>query len=202
MSNKPTERTTKLYIVLGFNGTGKTTLIKKLFSNALNQPNRRGLVITPDDREWLSVPLVCDRFPERISRYVGARRMIFNQPSISEQNKGQKNSIEYASDCFSNGMLVLDDCRSYLSSNTSSEVHNLLIRRRQKSIDIIVAGHGFTEVPPKFFTFADKIILFKTKDNIHKRKDVLRDFDKMLEAQQRVNEKALSNPYYFEIIDQ
>ena len=42
------ERATKLTILLGFNGTGKTTLLKQI----LLQSNQRALVVTPDDVEW------------------------------------------------------------------------------------------------------------------------------------------------------
>lgn len=189
-------------IVLGFNGTGKTTFVRDILIGELKKGGR-GLVITPDDREWLTLEMVHNKFPERISRYVGARRMIFYEPSRAERmHKGMKNTLEYISEHYSKGLLIFDDCRAYLRSLTASEVHNLLIRRRQREIDIIAVGHGFTEVPPKFFTFADKIILFQTKDNIYKRKDDLRDFQAMEEAQLRVNAQAEKNPHYYEIINQ
>lgn len=45
-------RTTKLTILLGFNGTGKTTLLRKI----LEESGQRALVVTPDDVEWTDIP--------------------------------------------------------------------------------------------------------------------------------------------------
>jgi len=181
----------KLIIILGYNGTGKTTLAKKLLLSELKKKNGRGLVLTPDDIEWGTLQEINGRFPDRIESYVKARKLIYYDGCLLDiQNNFRK------------GLLIFDDIRAYSTAMTPQDLHNLLIRRRQKEIDIICVGHGFTEVPPKFFTFASEIILFNTKDNISMRKDVLKDFEKMEEAQKRVNEKALNDPYYFEIIKQ
>ena len=67
-------------------------------------------------------------------------------------------------------------------------------------IDIIACGHGFTEVPPKMFTFATHYALFKTIDNIERRKNVIQNFEVMKEAQARINQKAQTDPHYYEII--
>jgi len=96
--------------------------------------------------------------------------------------------------------MVFDDCRAYLKAATTDAIHQLLVRRRQRMVDVIAVGHGFTEVPPVFFTFATDIILFRTADNIIRRKDCLKDFDIMVAAQRRVNQKAQSDPHYFEVI--
>lgn len=185
------ERPTKLSIVLGYNGTGKTTIVKKIVLNELKH-QRRALIVTPDDIEWDTLEMVHPRFPSRIANYVGARRIIYTNgllPIISEH--------------FRNGLLIFDDCRAYFTASLDGDLHELLIRRRQKMVDIIAVGHGFTEVPPKFFTFASEIILFRTNDNIDKRKNVLNNFDEMKAAQARINTIATSkNPHYFEILKQ
>ena len=187
----PTERETKLIIIIGYNGTGKTTLSKKIVMEALKH-NQRVLIVTPDDIEWRTIPLVHHRHKHHIQTYTGARRIIY------EDEETLKSIINY----FDNGLLLFDDCRSYLTSNTNADLHKLLIRRRQKMIDIVAVGHGFTEIPPKFFTFASDIALFSTKDNIKRRKDVLKDFDRMAYEQNAVNQLALKNPHAYKIIKQ
>lgn len=185
------ERAAKLIIILGFNGTGKTTITKQLVANEMKKPSGRGLVVTPDDIEWQTLPDVNTRLNHHIKEYVKFRKIIY-QPGV----------LNWIAEYFRNGLLIFDDCRAYLGATTDQELHNLLIRRRQKSIDIIAVGHGFSEVPPKFFTFASEIILFKTMDNIQRRKDVIRNFEEMKAAQSRINEKAQTNPHYFEVIPQ
>ncbi len=176
-------------VVIGTNGTGKTTLVKKLVIAELKKKDSHVLIVVPDDMEWPSVPFVHPRFPERIERYVGARKIIY-EPGI----------LEIISDRFKCGMLVFDDCRAYFDAGLDRDLHTLLIRRRQKMLDIVAVGHGFTEIPPKFFTFATDLILFRTIDNIDRRKNVLNNFDEMKVAQGRINQKAAQDPHYYEVL--
>jgi ABC-type sugar transport system ATPase subunit len=182
-------RSNKMTCVIGTNGTGKTTFLKKLILQLLRN-NRRVLIITPHDMEWETIPLVHDKHKQHIAWYVGARRIIWEDgllPTITEN--------------FKNGALVFDDCRAYLNANTDRDLHRLLISRRQRDIDIFAVGHGFTEIPPKFFTFATNFVLFRTMDNIEKRKSSIIQFDRIKSAQEMVNEKAINDPYFKAIIN-
>lgn len=182
-------RTPKQIIILGTNGTGKTTLAKKLVLNELKKTDSHVLIVTPDDMEWNSIPYVHPKFTHRIATYVGARKVIY-EPGL----------IDNIRENFKNGLLLFDDCRAYFKASLDDSLHSLLIRRRQQMIDIIAVGHGFTEVPPKFFTFATHFALFKTIDNINRRRDCIQNFDVMQKAQERINQRALTDPHYFEII--
>ena len=182
-------RTPKQIIVLGTNGTGKTTLVKKLVINEMKKKDSHVLVTVPDDMEWPTLSYVHPKFPHRIENYVGARKIIY-EPGL----------LDIIRERFRNGLLVFDDCRAYFTASLDQDLHSLLIRRRQQMIDIIAVGHGFTEVPPKFFTFATHFALFKTIDNINRRKNFIQNFEEMKEAQERINEKAKTNPHYYEII--
>jgi len=182
-------RTPKQIIVLGTNGTGKTTLVKKLVINELKKADTQVLVVVPDDMEWNSIPWVNPRFPQRIESYVKVRKVVYFE-----------GLLDIIRDKFRNGLVVFDDCRAYFTAALENDLHSLLIRRRQQMIDIIAVGHGFTEVPPKFFTFATHYALFKTCDNIQRRKNYMMNYDSMAEAQKRINEKAIKDPHYYEII--
>lgn len=182
-------RETKQTIVLGFNGTGKSTLIKSIVKAYLGKPGRKALIITPDYAEWTDVE---ETFLEKPSDFdfTGARKYVFEDISIlSSINK-------YLFDC----LLVFDDCRSYMEASTDKRLKRLYIRRRHRMIDVVLVGHGFTDVPPKAFTNATDIWLFQTKDNIEERKRALRNFQEMVKAQERVNEKAKTNKHYKELI--
>lgn len=175
------ERRTNLILIMGYNGSGKSTLVQKFIDEELKKKSR-ALIVTPDDCEFLQYEL-----KQKIDTKANIQRHIFCS-STFEQLKN-----------FRNGLIVFDDCRSYLKAQTDEDIHNLLIRRRQYMIDIIVVGHGFTEIPPKFFTFASHIILFNTVDNVAARKQVLKDYEEIKQLQAKVNEKAKTNPHYFKI---
>lgn len=186
---KQVGRTPKQIVILGTNGTGKTTLVKKLVVNELKKENSHVLIVVPDDMEWTNIPQVHPKYLQRIATYKGARKIIY-QPGL----------IDIIREHFKNGMVVFDDCRAYFDNSLERDLHSLLIRRRQQMIDIIAVGHGFTEVPPKFFTFATHYALFKTIDNIDRRKNVMSDFDNLKACRNRVNEIAKTKPHHFEII--
>jgi len=181
-------RSTSLLILLGYNGTGKSTLLKKLIE-AEAKKGGKALIVTPDDIEWPEYQWMNPKQPSDFN-YKGIRKCIYEDSS----------TMEDISKNFRDGIVALDDCRSYLNANTDQEVHRFLIRRRQMQADIIAVGHGFTEVPPKFFTFANYFILFNTQDDISERKKVMREYDRMVAAQNRINSKSKDDFHYYEII--
>jgi molybdopterin-guanine dinucleotide biosynthesis protein len=179
-------RKAQLIIILGTNGTGKTTLL----NNLLEKINRRKLILTPDYSEWTHLQNIARK---DIKSFSGTKRLIYRENDFIGLNNKLRNAI-----------LVCDDFKNFAITKRREieALRSLAIRRRQKMLDIFIVAHGFTEVVPSFlFTFADKIILFKTNDNPAKVKYRLNDFDKILETQKRVNRKASSEQHYFEIIE-
>jgi hypothetical protein len=179
-------------IILGTNGTGKTTFLKKLILNEMKKNDNHILILTPDDAEFLEVPEVHAAFPERIQRYSGARKMI---TTLDEAEANLKIVREY----FRKGTLIFDDCRSYFKASTLSVLETIMVRRRQMMIDVIAVGHGPSKIPPAFFSYMTHIVLFKTNDPIKSRKDRLDDIARWEIIQARVNEKAITDPHYYEI---
>ncbi|GET20474.1 ATP-binding protein [Prolixibacter denitrificans] len=181
-------RTTKQIILLGFNGTGKTTLTRKFVESEISRGGKV-LVITPDYSEWNNLEVTRLDKPTDFD-YIGARRYVWEDERI----------LKKINAFWFDGLIVFDDCRAYLTTVTSPELKRMYIRRRQKMTDIIMVGHGFTDVPPQAFTNASEFILFKTKDNVNRRKNVILNFDEIAEAQQRVNKESDSNIHHYEII--
>lgn len=179
-SNQP--RPTKLTILLGFNGTGKTTLLKKI----LEESGQRALVITPDAVEWTEYP-ENKLLSKKDFTFSNIQRHIFDPSRTLDVIPFLKK-----------GIIVFDDCRAYLNDSTDPRMRELLIRRRQREVDVFAVGHGFTQVPPIFFTFVSDYILFKTVDNIDRRKNCINNnFDFIKQSQIYVNQQAKSDPHFF-----
>lgn len=175
-------------ILVGINGTGKTTFIKKLLEKTVTEKNR-ALIVTPDPAEWRMLEEVSG---SRISTFKGIRKIIYHQNCMDEIQR-----------YYSNGMLVFDDARVYIHAQSNDFMQWLQIRRRQVGVDLFCNFHGLTQVPPVFFTFATNIILFYTKDNIKRRAEYVdeQDFIDIQAAKERIAKKvAAGDPYAYEMI--
>lgn len=188
------ERETKQTIVLGYNGTGKSTLVRKIIEAYTKQPGRKALIVTPDFSEWNDVEETQLMKPSDF-QFEGIRRYIW-----TFINKDDRAAMDRLRQWYFDGMLIFDDCRSYLQASTNDWLKYLYIRRRQKMIDLMLVTHGFTDVPPQAFTNCSDLFLFKTVDNIDRRKNELINFDEILSHQARINKKAESNKHYYERI--
>jgi hypothetical protein len=186
------ERAAKLTIILGATGTGKTTLLKQIIKGI----NQRAVIVTPDDIEWQEYPKTELLKPADFN-FQDVRRFVFDFKDKHDFENKMKRL-----DCFTNGVMVFDDCRMYFDAK---EYVNIILRpflgrKRQKMVDYFAVGHGFNEVPPMFFTFATDLFLFNTTDNVVRRRNCLKDYDGALAAQQRITAKCAKNPHYFEHI--
>lgn len=175
-------------ILVGINGTGKTTFIKKVLERTVND-NNRALIVTPDPAEWRAVEEVSGT---AISRFRGVKKIIYHQSCMEEIQR-----------YYTNGILVFDDARVYIHAQSDDFMQWLQIRRRQVGVDLFCNFHGLTQVPPVFFTFATNIILFYTKDNIKRRAEYVdeQDFADIQAAKSRIaNRVAKGEQYAYEII--
>ncbi len=182
-------RTAKQIVIIGTNGTGKTTYLKKL-ATAAQKRGERVLVITTHMEEWTEYPDL-PHTAAAVQSFTGGARLLYRD----------KATLDLAAE-FRGGLLIFDDCRTYLNATTDPTLYKIMISRRQQMVDVFAVGHGFTNIPPAFFTYTTDIVLFRTTDNISTRKNVLRDFDKMRDAQARVNAKAAKHPHHYEIVKQ
>jgi hypothetical protein len=222
-----TTRLPVFWVFIGTNGTGKTTMIKRLITG-----RKRVLIVPPNkfDPAWDHVqeikitPLIkkatndteddAENFFSRndketraqqnyfrtllsfeLNHYVGVRKIYCPHPEVFK-------SIIHGEKGFINGTLVIDDFKNNIQgSNLTGSVRSLLSDRRHKMLDIFAATHGCNDVPPTMLNFGVKIWLFKTTGNFDRASENFLDYDKINATQKRVNDKAKTNPYYFEIIE-
>ena len=176
-------------VAVGKPGTGKTTQIRKLVRAAL-VAKRRVLVVTPHENEWTDLPLVHPSYHGRIATYIGGRRIVVRELEQCRE----------VCRLFRHGLLVFDDCRAYIPDAPDPAVRTMLLSCRQDDRDLIAVGHGFTTVPPLFFTYATHFMVFATTDNVARRRNCVLNFEALEKTVAEVNREALSNPHTFKII--
>ena len=187
-------RDSELNVFIGFNGTGKSTLIQKAVDVECEARQARALIVTPDPFEWKHLPEIDIKDPDCFTAIKEPSKLVYapgDLIKIADQYNG-----------FFNGLLVFDDCRCYMKANVQEALRTLVIRRRQRSHDIIAAGHGFTEIPPVFFTYSNRYALFYTQDNPQRRKEEIgASFPAILQAINDVNAMYDKNHHYCKIIN-
>lgn len=191
-TSKAETREVRKIVFVGKPGTGKTTVIRKLVRKSLEN-HRRVLIVTPHENEWEDIPLVHPRFVNRIATYKGARRIIIREVQ----------DLYPVCELFKNGLLVFDDCRAYVPDTQDPKIRTMLLSCRQNDVDFCAVGHGFTAVPPLFFTYATHFCVFATTDNVARRKNCVLDFDLLKATVDEVNRRAASDPklaHYYKIV--
>jgi len=186
------DRSGCFFIIMGTNGTGKTTIAKELIFAELKKKDGRVLILTPDYSEFQEILEVHPGFPERIERYTGARKIIVSKSTAAS-------TLQLVYDHYKRGLLVFDDCRAYFKASTLDILETVLIRRRMMMVDILAVGHGPNKIPPAFFAYATHFIFFKTNVPMRCRKEELEDIERWENVQKGVNMMARSNPHYKEI---
>jgi len=168
---EPKKRDARCVLVLGTNGTGKTSFCKQKITQAL-QSNRKALIISANRINWMDVPLL------KTYKFKGARLLMF-EPGI----------LQTVFDNYRDGLLILDDFRDFgLKDKDDFFIRRFLINRKQFSIDIFIAAHGFTDiVPVAIYTYINTIVLFKTNDNPRRVSHVLNHIDDIMTIKNEVD---------------
>lgn len=180
-------RKTQMNLVVGINGTGKTTFLRR----EVVEKRAKVLVVTPDESEWRQLPEVSKA--TEVYNLIGHARIIYQGPE----------TLEMVVRNYYGGALVLDDAMAYLQFQTSEVMRYLYIRRRQRGVDVYMVAHGLRQVPVQCFTFGSFLILFATTENFSSRKrDLDGDiFERILQSQRDLNAKCRAgNPYSYTII--
>lgn len=197
-----------LYLLIGTNGTGKTTQAKHLL-----QINERNLVLPSNrmDSAWDQYPelkVQVDLEPDpmnpgkqrrvvycpEMNTFKGTRVLHVTEPAmlgaVTDERLG-----------FRNGFLFIDDFRNRMPHKGDLPAHvlELLTGRRHRMVDIALAMHSFQDMNLQLMQFQPELFIFRTtlppNDAVEGK---VADWQGLVAAANRVNERARANPFYFE----
>lgn len=198
-------RATECILIIGTNGTGKSTAGMNLIKAAAKK--RRALVIdyAGMEKTWYGIPEVDLKDTATLKSFTDIRKALYAHYEDESLDLIYKN--------YHNGILVMDDARNYLEGRLDIKFKRLLIGRRQKMVDIVAMAHGFEEIPPRFYNFYTKMVLFRTVKSPVEFKKHLSNYDQILTTWKRVNQrsydtakawtasgKVIHNRHYAEVI--
>ncbi len=130
--------------------------------------------------------------------YIGWKKGVCKCTVTYIQQEYESSPIKYINKYFRNGILILDDAKTFNNDKVSKDLERLLIRSRQWGIDLYFVAHSFQDVPIVIFKHMSAIILFKTNVLIDKgRHDFLETYDLLSRMNKTVN--ASKDKHYSEI---
>lgn len=199
------ERQAELAILIGTNGTGKSTALK-----ALLKMNVRNLIIpsSRSDTAWQGVP--------ELETYVtygpdpdNPRREI-PIPRIKELGSFTGNRVLHVDGnarlfdavCdprtgYFNGGLILDDFRRYIYTKGTlrSTVDGLFINRRHRMLDIYMACHAFQDISADVFRFDPMLYVgYTSLQPSEAVRGKVRRWEQLLQVIDRVNRTNQQRP--------
>lgn len=177
-------RNSGLFSFVGINGTGKTTLALKMAMAT----HKKIIYLLPDFSDMKT-----DVYKElKVFDFKGIRKLLYS-----------KDNMQLIKENFRNGVLFFDDVKMLIPSNLEhdKELYYMLIRRRQLNIDLFFVSHGFTEIPPKLFTFINYFIIFETVDNIDRFRKYINNFDKFKQITNTVNIITKEKKYFYKVYE-
>jgi hypothetical protein len=149
-------------IVVGGVGTGKTTFLHKEVLIPMLNKGHRALIVTEQRDDWAEYPLLSNY--EEMRDFTGCRKMYFAD-----------GRLEKIREHYLNGVLIFDDARTYIQAQSTQFMQWLMISRRHEGIDLFSVFHGLDQVPPIYFKYSSRLILFHSTGEINKRKSEISD---------------------------
>ena len=172
-------RDAQVTIVMGRNGTGKSYMTEKI----VKAMRRRVLVVTLNGAPKIWRPYkVIDPADKKAWNYkTGIRQVWYMQHDMDTMKHIYRN--------FNNGILVFDDCRGYLSSNTDHDIYlkRLLIDFRHKMLDLFFVCHAPTDVPSRLWAFYSTAFIGATDALFPKSRIATDSVAQIIAAQKSVN---------------
>lgn len=147
----------KLYIIAGFKGSGKSSIVRKIIE-------KNNHLVFDVNNEYKNLP-----FDNKMAK----SRFIGNYEDFVSIARSKKNTY-----------VVYEDASGFFDGRVGKETRRAMTEVRHANNVIIYLFHSVHLIPKGIIAFSDIIILFKTNDI---EKDVLRKYPKLIESYKKVN---------------
>jgi hypothetical protein len=176
--SKAPKRDAQVTIIMARNGTGKSTLVKTIADHV----GGRIVVVTMNGMPeiWRSYLVIDASDPAAWSFKSGIRQVWYL--------KHDKDTFKWIHKYFHDGLLILDDCRNYVSANLDNDhyMKRLMIDFRHKMMDIFLVVHSPGQVPKQVWTFYSSAWIGATDALLNKNIGI-DSAERIIGAQKRVN---------------
>lgn len=164
-------------IYVGKQKSGKSHLARKAAEKFI-AAGKKVLVIDNGSGEpiWEDLPYI---EKSELRTFTGFKQILYNHTD--------KNFFLSFIGNFWGGLIIFDDGKFFMSNSKNESMMKFISTRRQHNADIFFLCHGITEIAPAFWTFANHLVLFPTRDNLDRRRNVIPEFELWEQRQAAVN---------------
>lgn len=181
------QRDAQTTIIIGRNGTGKSTYCKKI----LDKLKGKAIVVTYNGapKIWRKYKEARIDDPKHMQKFQkGVRQVI-----AARYEDGRKNhTFKYIYKNFRNGTVIFDDCRGYINSNIDNDQYfrHLMLDFRHKMLDLFFVVHSPSDVPPRVWGFASTVFVGSTASFLRPAQASIdtESVNKIVAAQHSVND--------------
>ncbi len=181
-----TERLNNLYLFIGSQGTGKTT-IANVFAEAFKNaaPQNKIIVVDTDAHPFYKDYDVVDidglaHCKSKLIRCEDADDSIL----FDQLNTFQRNAF-----------VIFEDAAKYISSNISTALKRCIIDKRKRNFDLAFMFHTLGDVPPYIAKNYQAIILFKTGDNLEVKQPKFNNWHTIKAAAEKLQKNKSHNAH-------
>ena len=162
--HKSTEtRQNYISLLCGNRGVGKSTFILDIIKN---HPKKVLIYDLDDNDKYHQFQLIT---PELLPRWKsGIKRIITPDTDLV---------LQTISENVHNAFLIFEDATKYIESDPPKFVKQLVLASKQRNLDILFTFHTYRSMPPKLFSWADILEVFKTGEDIHQFKSKIPRFE-------------------------
>lgn len=184
--------------VVGFQGTGKSTEMRKLAETVAKSGDKKTLIIDVNNSAaYKDIQLL---------NYAKFQYWMENQEGGIKKfyDPDKDKMFNFLITKFYNGVLVFEDATKYIDARPKMNVRSYLTDHRMSNLDIFFMFHSIELIPPFFLKMTNYLTIFKTDDviqenwNFYKKRFGHKHAERILACWNNVI--ASKNPYYNETI--
>lgn len=152
-------------IICGNRGVGKSTFLINL---AEGHPKKVLVYDLDDNDKYHKFQLIT---PEMLPRWKSGIKRIITPDTDLVLNS----IVEHVH----NALLIFEDATKYIESDPPKSIRQLVLASKQRNLDIFFTFHTYRSIPPKLFSWADVLEVFKTGEDIGQFKNKIPQFERV-----------------------
>ncbi len=152
-------------IICGNRGVGKSTFLISAIDQHPKKVPKISLAIGCKAHKYQLIG------PEMIPRWKsGVKRIITPDTDLV---------LDSIVEHINNALLIFEDATKYIESDPPKSIRQLVLASKQRNLDIFFTFHTYRSIPPKLFSWADVLEVFKTGEDISQFKNKIPQFERV-----------------------